>query len=65
MTRLLALTALPAVLLPACVLAKVGDGQSATVESSYTGVQAFSLTTFLDTTVTVTPGGITTSQDIR
>lgn len=57
MTRLLALTALPAVLLPACVLAKVGDGQSATVESSYTGVQAFSLTTFLDTTVTVTPGG--------
>lgn len=53
MTRL---PLLLAVLLPACVVAKVGDGQSATIESTFTGVDGVSVTTFVDTTVTVTPG---------
>ena len=53
MTRL---PLLLAALLPACVVAKVGDGQSATVVTRFGGVAGVELTTFVDTTVTVTPG---------
>lgn len=42
--------------LPACVIAKVGDGEVATVTDSFTGITGFELDTFVDTTVTVTPG---------
>lgn len=44
------------VFLPACVIAKVGDGEVATVTDSFTGITGFELDTFLDTTVTITPG---------
>lgn len=51
MSRLAAL-----LFLPACVIAKVGDGEVATVTDSFTGITGFELATFVDTTVTVTPG---------
>lgn len=42
--------------LPACVVARVGDGKSATVTRTFTDATALSLENFLETTVTVEAG---------
>lgn len=61
MTRSIPLLAL---LLPACVVAKIGSGEPATLEASFDAVEAIHLATFVDTTVTVTPGAALTTLSL-